>query len=127
MFLRNGQKAWLLAPENWKWEFCSAFTLTLCLCFSASVLLGPCPNSHTPECVLPRSPFRSYGLSFKMRLAHLTARLCRQASICVCISSVVVTLKFVELFCFDRTVTSRNLLLTKNICTTFFSSLYFNF
>ena len=34
--------------------------------------------------------------------------------------SVVVTLKFVELFCFDRTVTSQNLLLTKNICTTIF-------
>lgn len=66
VFLKNGQKAWLLAPENGKWEFCSAFTLTLCLCFSVSVPLGPCPNSHTPECALPRSPFRSYGLSFKM-------------------------------------------------------------
>lgn len=41
---------------------------------------------------------------------------------CVCISSVVVTLKFVELFCFDKTVTYQNLLLTKNICRTFFSS-----
>lgn len=44
---------------------------------------------------------------------------------CVCISSVVVTLKFVELFCFDRTVTYQKLLLTKNICRTFFSFFMF--
>ena len=92
----------------------------LCLCFSASLPLGPCPSSHTPECAVPRSPFRSHTLSFKMVLAHFAARCCLQASICVCTSSVVVTLKFVELFCFDRTVTSQNLLLTKNICTTIF-------
>lgn len=103
-----------------KMEVCFALPLMLRLCFSASVLLGPCPRSHTPECALPRSPFRSHTLSFKMVLAHFAARCRRRASICVCMSSVVVTLKFVELFCFDRTVTAQNLLLTKNICTTFF-------
>lgn len=110
-------------------EVLSALSLMLCLHVSAGSLLGPCPNRHTPECDVPRFPVGSYCLSFQMFLAHSMQGSVGKAPKCVYTSSVVVTLGFVELFCFDRTVTSQNLLLTKNICRTFFPSLflYFNF
>lgn len=73
-----------------------------------------------PPCAAPLSVLRNDPGTF------FSAEPRREAPKCAYIASVVVTLKCVELFCFDRTVTSQNLLLTESICGTPFPSLLYS-
>lgn len=119
VFLKK--KAANLASSTRNLKFCYSLSLMLCLYFSVGFLLGPCLNYHTHKCEQPTSLSHLIDCSLKC-FWHISL----QGSVdktreCVYKYSVVVTLKFAELLCFDKTVTSQNLLLPKNISRILFS------